>query len=851
MMRAINMVNPRRRPVCWLLILSVVASTASFAFLIMLSSVPMGTLSPGLVRASRLVPKHIPSSVETHRNRLIGVGDASVCSISGTGCERSSATNAARNVSAQAVAAPVASTKAWWKDYPHLWTDVSTRDEFNEVVNDDRYDLVLVDWYATWCQGCQRAFPELSRLAALEPYDRKIKFVKVCIDGNKAMSKQYGVKVLPQISLFRPGYGQLLSCQAVPSKLKTLKKNLLKMLDNPGKFFKLDPNGMLVVLDEDPTPEAQQAKKEAQKLAASTGGLFEKLMKAAGGSPKASSDGAQNGTGNGATQLASTVTGATVKPAKAVVASSNAPGGSMAAAKAAFLEQWGGEYGYGGRVDQLYRDEVGCRMKPHEHYLDYTGSALYCSSALQCIFEDLQTNVFGNPHSANPSSTRSSDRIDAVRELVLKFFNASPAEYQVVFTKSATGALQLTGEAFPWTDDSVFRYTRENHNSVLGVREYALQAGGRFQAVEEEWVEDWLSGHKESDHFVHPHPGTPQRPSFSLFAFPAEENFSGVKYPLRWIREIQGMSSKEHEWKVLLDAAAFVPTQPLDLEQFPADFVTISFYKMFGYPTGLGALLVRTECIDLLDKVFWGGGTVALATSSDDFHVLKCAPSDKLEDGTVAFLDIIALEHMFAFTEGLGGVNAIQAHVHALTRHLFTRLDGLRHSNGAPLVQIFGKHRHPAPEAVQGGIVNFEVLAPDGAVRSYREVEVEAAEAGFHIRTGIHCNPGAAYRDVGLLEEEVETLAGEKEGCGDEVDFIEVKRPIGADPGIISDSEILPVIDGNSPQLGHPAEVAMKWVKKPLGSVRVSLGYMSTFEDVEAFCQFMENTYIDRPESSS
>lgn len=83
------------------------------------------------------------------------------------------------------------------------------------------------------------------------------------------------------------------------------------------------------------------------------------------------------------------------------------------------------------------------------------------------------------------------------------------------------------------------RYTRENHNSVLGVREYALQSGGRFQAVEEEWVEDWLSGHKESDHFLHPRDGSPETPTFSLFAFPAEENFSGVKYPLRWIREIQ------------------------------------------------------------------------------------------------------------------------------------------------------------------------------------------------------------------------------------------------------------------------------------------------------------------------
>ena len=72
------------------------------------------------------------------------------------------------------------------------------------------------------------------------------------------------------------------------------------------------------------------------------------------------------------------------------------------------------------------------------------------------------------------------------------------------------------------------------------------------------------------------------------------------------------------------------------------------------------SLQVRTENVDIMKKVFWGGGTVAVATSSDNFHVLKCKPSDKFEDGTVAFLDILSLKHVFAFAEGLGGITAIQ-----------------------------------------------------------------------------------------------------------------------------------------------------------------------------------------------
>ncbi|TXG71248.1 hypothetical protein EZV62_006183 [Acer yangbiense] len=48
-------------------------------------------------------------------------------------------------------------------------------------------------------------------------------------------------------------------------------------------------------------------------------------------------------------------------------------------------------------------------------------------------------------------------------------------------------------------------------------------------------------------------------------------------------------------WMVLINAAKGFATQPPDLSKYPADFVVVSFYKMFalfGYPTGLGALII-------------------------------------------------------------------------------------------------------------------------------------------------------------------------------------------------------------------------------------------------------------------
>lgn len=52
-------------------------------------------------------------------------------------------------------------------------------------------------------------------------------------------------------------------------------------------------------------------------------------------------------------------------------------------------------------------------------------------------------------------------------------------------------------------------------------------------------------------------------------------SLKGVKYPLRWVKAIQAKSTADHRWKVLVDAAAYAATQPLDLTQCPADFVDV------------------------------------------------------------------------------------------------------------------------------------------------------------------------------------------------------------------------------------------------------------------------------------
>ena len=95
--------------------------------------------------------------------------------------------------------------------------------------------------------------------------------------------------------------------------------------------------------------------------------------------------------------------------------------------------------------------------------------------------------------------------------------------------------------------------------------------------------------------------------------------------------------------------------------------------------------------------------------------------------------------------ERLGGPAAVQRHTESLRAWLYARLAGLRHSNGAPLLRIMGRHADPDAAQRQGATFNFQLLRPDGGLFSYRVASGVLAEAGFHMRCGCTCNPGACY----------------------------------------------------------------------------------------------------------
>jgi len=465
------------------------------------------------------------------------------------------------------------------------------------------------------------------------------------------------------------------------------------------------------------------------------------------------------------------------------------------------------EYSATSKLDDLRATEYGYLDEGGHVYLDYTGAGLPSRSQLGAHARRIAANAYGNPHSENPTSRASTELIEAARTAVLRFFNASPHDYAVVFTANATGACRLVGEAYAFGYGKRLILTSDNHNSVNGIREFAARQGARIRYVS--LTPDLRVD--EADLNMALGRGHGSRPG--LFAYPAQSNFSGARHPLEWVRRAQAGG-----YDVLLDAAAYVPTSRLDLRRVQPQFVTVSWYKVFGYPTGVGCLLVRRDAMAGLRRPWFSGGTIWGVSVQGGWHKLLDSEAG-FEDGTVNFLSIPDVRYGIDWINGIGP-GLISRRVEILTTWLLQSLAGLKHSNGQPMILTYG----PPPGAGRGATIAFNFLDRDGSVVDERAVSRDAAAAGISLRTGCFCNPGAGERAFGLTR---------RKAGGTRLRQAAIRR------GVLRPETAS--VDGYLRVVGLASG----------GAVRVSLGVASTLADVESFLDFAEHTYRDRMPSLS
>ncbi len=72
-------------------------------------------------------------------------------------------------------------------------------ENFNELINSGK---VVVDFFATWCGPCRMLSPVLEEFSS----DRSdVKIIKIDVDENPNLARNFGVMSVPTLYLFKDG----------------------------------------------------------------------------------------------------------------------------------------------------------------------------------------------------------------------------------------------------------------------------------------------------------------------------------------------------------------------------------------------------------------------------------------------------------------------------------------------------------------------------------------------------------------------------------------------------------------------------------------------------------------------
>jgi len=325
---------------------------------------------------------------------------------------------------------------------------------------------------------------------------------------------------------------------------------------------------------------------------------------------------------------------------------------------------------------------------------------------------DSMTDVF-NQHYANVHrsghewASRTTERLEASRQAVRRFINASTSE-EVLFTAGATASVNLVanswGEANLGHGDEILLSEMEHHSNIIPWQQLCARKGCTIR-----WVPicpDFTLDELAFDRLL--------TNKTKLVAVTAVSNVLGTILP------VERLVAKAHAVgaKVLVDAAQAVPHGSIDVQAWDADFVVFSGHKMLA-SSGVGVCYGKKALLESM-PAWQGGGSMIKLVTFDGFSLADLP--HKFEAGTPAIAEIISMKPAVEYLEAIGHMRLME-HERALVARAE---EGLRAIQG---VRIYS----PAL-AFKSGVLSFSIDGIHG-----EEIAKVLDGRGIAIRVGHHC----------------------------------------------------------------------------------------------------------------
>ncbi len=341
-------------------------------------------------------------------------------------------------------------------------------------------------------------------------------------------------------------------------------------------------------------------------------------------------------------------------------------------------------------------------------YLDSASSTQKPRQVLDAV-RDFYEHSYANVHrGVYRLAERSTEGYEGARRKVAAFLNA-PSEREVIFTRSATEALNLV--AYSWgldnlgPGDVVVVTELEHHANFVPWQFIASRTGASFRHIP---IDDL--GELRLDALD----ALADEGDVKVVANNLVSNSLGTINPV----ERLAAWAHEHGAIMVVDAAQAAPHRVVDVQALGCDFLAISSHKLCG-PSGAGALWGRAELLEAMSPFNLGGEMIrSVALDRTTFNDLP----HKFEAGTPAIAEAygfgVAIDYVSAI-----GLDAIEAHEHELVTYAMGRLEELE------FIRVFGP-----PADRRAGIVSFEV----SGVHPHDVAQILDWE-GIAVRAGHHC----------------------------------------------------------------------------------------------------------------